>query len=111
MFTKENAAILGAKGGINSGIAKREAAQEQVEIVAETSQISDYEVKTLVRVRLQLDMIFEQFIKEKDPSKLDRLASAQARLSEQERQLAGRPLPGSLRPTSKSSKSSSPKIE
>jgi len=30
--------------------------------------------------------------------KLDRLASAQARLSEQERLLAGRPMPGSFRP-------------
>ncbi len=30
--------------------------------------------------------------------KLDKLASAQARLAEQERLLAGRPLPGSRRP-------------
>jgi hypothetical protein len=35
---------------------------------------------------------------EEDPQKLDRLASAQARLSEQERILDGRPLPGSRRP-------------
>jgi hypothetical protein len=35
---------------------------------------------------------------EEDPAKIDRLASAQARLAEQERLLAGRPLPGSRRP-------------
>ena len=37
-------------------------------------------------------------LSERDPQKLDRLASAQARLSEQERVLSGRPLPGSLKP-------------
>ena len=37
-------------------------------------------------------------IEEDDPGKLDRLASAQARLSEQERILRGEPLPGSRRP-------------
>jgi hypothetical protein len=53
----------------------------------------------LSRVREQLDRIDVMMTKETDPQKLDRLASAQAKLAEQERQLAGRPLPGSLRPT------------
>jgi hypothetical protein len=35
---------------------------------------------------------------EDDPQRLDRLASAQMRLAEQERILAGRPLPGSRKP-------------
>lgn len=50
------------------------------------------------RVRLQLDRVDAMMLVESDPQKLDRLASAQARLSEQERILAGRPLPGSYRP-------------
>jgi hypothetical protein len=54
--------------------------------------------KRLARVRKQLDRIDGMIEKETDPMKLDRLASAQARLSEQERILAGRPMPGSLRP-------------
>jgi hypothetical protein len=54
--------------------------------------------KRLARVRKQLDRIDGMIEKEIDPMKLDRLASAQARLAEQERILAGRPMPGSLRP-------------
>jgi hypothetical protein len=47
---------------------------------------------------MQLDRIDGMIEKETDPMKLDRLASAQARLAEQERLLAGRPMPGSFRP-------------
>jgi hypothetical protein len=49
-------------------------------------------------VRKHLDRLDELMMTETDPQKLDRLASAQARLAEQERILDGRPLPGSLRP-------------
>ena len=52
----------------------------------------------LERVRLQLDRIDAMMLVEVEPALLDRLASAQARLSEQERILAGRPLPGSRKP-------------
>lgn len=57
----------------------------------------------LIRVRKQLDLLDglleSQAVKPTlDAQCLDRLASALARLSEQERQLAGRPMPGSLRP-------------
>ena len=52
----------------------------------------------LSRVRRQLTRIDEMMLDEVDPQKLDRLASAQSRLAEQERILAGRPLPGSRRP-------------
>jgi hypothetical protein len=54
--------------------------------------------KRLARVRKQLDRIDGMIEKETDPMKLDRLASAIARLAEQERLLAGRPMPGSFRP-------------
>lgn len=49
-------------------------------------------------MREQLDRLDTMLLAEKDAQKLDRLASAQLRLSEQERILAGRPLPGSRRP-------------
>jgi hypothetical protein len=58
----------------------------------------DYAGARLMRVRVQLDRLDELMLTESDPQKLDRLASAQARLSEQERVLAGRPLPGLRRP-------------
>jgi hypothetical protein len=53
----------------------------------------------LMRVRKQLDRIDEMMANEDEPQALDRLASAYAKLSEQERILDGRPLPGSHRPT------------
>lgn len=64
----------------------------------------------LARVRSQLDLIDKLITNEckadmPDAQKLDRLASAQMRLSEQERILADRPLPGSRRPTSTTPKS------
>jgi hypothetical protein len=66
---------------------------------APTEEPTDgYRSARLVRVRAQLDRIDDMMIEEDDPAKLDRLASAQARLSEQERILRGEPLPGSRRP-------------
>jgi len=70
------------------------------------SEDSKFILSRLVRVRKQLDRIDSMIEKEKDPMKLDRLASAQARLAEQERLLAGRPMPGSLKPKASSTKAS-----
>jgi hypothetical protein len=58
----------------------------------------EYVLKRLERVRAQLSKIDTMLEEEVDPAKLDRLAACQARLAEQERLLAGRPLPGSNRP-------------
>src|ERR1051326_9250266 len=58
----------------------------------------EYASRRLTRVRRQLDRIDRLMMTENDPQKLDRLASAQTRLREQERILSGRPLRGSLRP-------------
>lgn len=73
--------------------------------IAESGPL-DYTEKTLARVRMQLDLVNERLTeqlerKRPDPQAIDRLASAQSRLSEQERILAGRPTPGALRPSSK----------
>jgi hypothetical protein len=57
-----------------------------------------YVTERLARVRRQLDRLDGLMAAEKDPQRIDRLASAQYRLAEQERILSGRPLPGSRRP-------------
>lgn len=60
--------------------------------------LCDFCEKRIARVRGMLDKLDTLMEKERDPQKLDRLASAQMRLSEQERIMSGRPLPGSRRP-------------
>ena len=57
-----------------------------------------FRLERLSRVRAQLTRLDKMLNEEFDPQKLDRLASAIARLSEQERLLTGRPMPGSLKP-------------
>lgn len=59
---------------------------------------TSYAERRLHCVRLQLARVDAMLMTEQDPQRLDRLASAQLRLSEQERVLAGRPLPGQRRP-------------
>lgn len=58
----------------------------------------DYQIETLVRVRKQMDRVFDALSGENDPMKLDRLASALARLADMEQKLAMRPSPGSFKP-------------
>ena len=71
---------------------------EAAETVQEPEQQADYIAARLARVCAQLDRIDGMMMKESDPQKLDRLAAAQARLSDQEFKLAGRPYPGNRRP-------------
>ena len=86
--------------------AKSHAARRQREFLRQEADASPltvpqnggYVASRLMRVREQLARVDEMILKEKDPRSLDRLASAQARLSEQERILDGRPLPGAFRP-------------
>jgi hypothetical protein len=61
----------------------------------------------LPRVRKQLERLDDLMKQETDPAKLDRLAAALYRLSEQERIMSGRPLPGSYKPESSSDQSQS----
>ncbi len=107
---------MGKRGAIvgNATIKQRKIAKllrnSAMPIYAENAE--SYEQKTLVRVRLQLDMVYKAFMDECDrekpeAQKLDRLAAAQARLGEQERFLAMRPAPGAMKPTTKPGKSRS----
>jgi prephenate dehydrogenase len=122
LFTSAQAKVAAAKSVISRAKRMRDLTQaaERLESIVMSGRLAEqlamgtpgYIAKRLSRVRAQLDRIDEMMMTEEDPAKLDRLASAQARLSEQERILVGRPLPGSLKPTaakpSKPSPASSP---
>ena len=96
MITKDNAREMALKS--------QQTRKEQLQELRTALQVlsgdsgKEYRARRVARVRRQLDRIDEMMMLEQDPQKLDRLASAQARLSEQERVLSGTPLPGSLRP-------------
>lgn len=87
----------------------------KVALAEATAQDQDiYRTKRLVRVRKQLDLVDGMIEAEQDPAKLDRLASAQSRLSEQERQLSNRSMPPTLKASqvkTKRSASGSPEPE
>ena len=96
-ITSANAREMAAK----SAEARRERKIQRQEAAASPlgePQNGGYVASRRACVREQLARVDEMILKEKDPQRLDRLASAQARLSEQERILDGRPLPGAFRP-------------
>jgi len=64
---------------------------------------NDYVLRRLARVRVQLDLVDKRITEQANDKTVDGqvlnwLCAAQERLAEQERVLAGRPLPGSRRP-------------
>lgn len=101
-FTAANAREMAARS--HEARREREVAFPQPTLQT-APQLSSYVAKRLARVRRHLDRLDELMMTETDPQKLDRLASAQARLAEQERILDGPPLPGSLRPKPPKAKS------
>jgi hypothetical protein len=89
-----------------------ETAQEQAKqasAILHRSATDHTEVR-LIRVRAMLDKLDSMLSEETDPQKIDRLASAQMRLAEQERILDNRPLPGSRRP-GKETRQARPEVE
>ena len=67
----------------------------------------DFAGKTMKRIRKQIALVQDQmdnFLETGETKPLKELSDCLARLAEIERQLAGRPLPGSLRPKSEKSK-------
>lgn len=100
-FTAETA----RKAAGLSIIARKAATQRRIDqanaiIQAPPAAAQDqvFQAQRLACVRAQLAKIDRMIAEEEDPQRLDRLASAQARLSVQEFALAGRPMPGSRRP-------------
>lgn len=99
-FTVENAAEMARKAAAS----RREAALMRI-LCPPPREEPNFADIVLNRVRAQMDLINARLtealkMKRPDPQAIDRLAAAQSRLSEQERILAGRPMPGSLRPAS-----------
>ena len=74
----------------------------------QTPASDGYASRLLVRVRGEIDAVLDALAAERakaggpDPTRIDRYASAFARLAEAERQLSDRPLPGSKRPPASS---------
>ena len=108
LFTRENAREMSRKGNAVRWSQPR-TPPPQPAIPAPIPEPSPatpdtYLSARLVRVRLQLSLIDSAIEREAatnkpDGQRLNWLASAQERLAEQERMLAGRPSPGSLRPS------------
>jgi hypothetical protein len=107
-FTSQNARENAAKSHVirhQNYLAAKEAkkgnsvlAQSAPAVAANRPILDAFANERLTRVRKQLSRLDDLLESETDPTKLDKLASALSRLAEQERQLANRPLPGSLRP-------------
>lgn len=107
-FTPANAREMALRSVLARKAAKdAENSQAPNESLQATEQSEDYTEQRLTRTRKQIDMLSDALEEEDDPQRIDRLASAIARLSEIERQLANRPLPGSLKPSSKPSRGQS----
>lgn len=108
-FTAENARLMALRSVEARKQRKDHPQPSAVQPSADTlATLDDYQAKTIVRVRERMDKLLDLLEEEEDPNKLDRLASAFAKLQEEERKLAGRPLPGSHRPSSKPAKRSTP---
>ena len=110
-FTTDNAREMSAKGRAALALRRqleRQAADEAArKPTAEASNgLDPYQLRRLNRVRKQLDLIDKQIEEQAkketpDGQTLNWLAAAQARLSEQERQLSNRSLPPTIRAPSK----------
>ena len=97
LFTSANAREMNAR----SHAAKRAKARDAAQPPPETPQAPSTDAfvsRRLARVRALLDDIDDQLAKARDPLDRERLARAANVLSEQERILDGRPLPGARKP-------------
>lgn len=110
-FTAANAQQMAAKGheGRRERKRLRELAEKTGEQPTNSSSVNSdgYVVKQLFRTRKQIEMLNRQLESAPDHRAVKSIADALARLTEIERILAGRPLPGSHRPKTVRSRSTS----
>ncbi len=107
LFTRENAREMAARANEAKQLAAIQAANG--DLPKPLLPEDKHQKLTLSRVRRQLERCFEMMAREGDPGKIDRLASAIARLNELDRQLSNRSLPPTLKanaPAAKRAKSS-----
>jgi hypothetical protein len=82
------------------------------ETVVVPNQTTDpYLSDSVLHVRAHIRRVDERLSKATDALDIERLARARSALSEQERVLSGRPLPGALRPSGKVSRSAAGNVE
>lgn len=114
-ITKENAREMGAKANRirwERWREAKEAAKSLLDPIKAANAIAEYRAedfagKTLQRIRKQIALVQDQmdsFLDTGETKPLKELSDCLARLAEIERQLAGRPLPGSLRPKAEKSR-------
>ena len=77
-------------------VAKRQLKDAKAAMEA-NGNLDKYQARRLARVREQLDRVDKMLLTETDPQKLDRLACASMRLSDQEFALAGRAKPANAK--------------
>jgi hypothetical protein len=102
-FTKENARHYNAVGLAARKLLKDLRSSEdnpQQTTGHSTPGLNDFQSRRLVRVRAQLERIDYMLMTARGSKRIKELSDASARLSVQEFALAGRPLPGTKRPTS-----------
>ncbi len=102
LFTVANAAEMArrshAPGSARFRLPEPEKPQPQL-IPQSAMDADDFASRRLMRVREQLQRLDDLAALAVEPKALKELADATTRLAEQERILAGRPLPGSRRPS------------
>lgn len=102
LFTPETAADMAKRSWESRRLAEAERLKAEQEAAANPQpapETLDFAKQRLIRVRTQLDRLDAMAAEELDTKRLKELADATSRLQEQERQLAGRPLPGTLKPS------------
>ncbi len=95
VFTAENAREMAARANEAKRLAALQAANG--DLPKPLLPDEKHQKLTLSRVRAQLERCFQMMAKEEDPGKMDRLASAIARLNELDRQLTNRSMPPTLK--------------
>lgn len=103
LFSSDSARAAGAKGNATQARLRAAAGIHRAQVAELAAIPSEYASSRLIRVRDLLNQIDSQLAAEllravPDSRRLKELADAAHRLQEQERTLAGRPLPGSRRP-------------
>jgi hypothetical protein len=98
LFTRQTAREAGRKGGkARAEKAAREKAEAEQKAQAPTLEADRYVELRIASVRAQIAKLDLQILKTRDAQKLNWLASAQAKLAEQERILSMRPAPAPLK--------------
>jgi hypothetical protein len=102
-FSRENAREMSARGNVVRWSRWRAAQPATATTSATPAPLpapeQQYSATRLTRVRMLLDRLDQLLATETDPQKLDRLAAAADKLSQQECWLSGRPRPGVRKPT------------